>query len=146
MTDEEIQQLLKFPVFSQTLAFVERETVNPQVFLLNLTLEAGISGDVMWSLLTASILCLFRIITDCLWMGLMIAWMRRLTEEHRIDLLPGKTTQKRGMEGQRWTSLSPDQRVASDFGTPQSHAITDESGVISKSWCVQGVLSPRFIS
>ena len=31
------------------LAFVERATVNPQVSLLNLTLEAGIPGDVMWS-------------------------------------------------------------------------------------------------
>ena len=35
----------------RTLAFVERTTVNPQLSLLNLTLEAGIPGDVMWSLI-----------------------------------------------------------------------------------------------
>ena len=51
MTDEEIQ-----PVISWTLAFVERETVNPQLSLLNFTLEAGISGDVMWSLIDSKIL------------------------------------------------------------------------------------------
>ena len=51
MTDEEIQQLLKVSVISRTLAFVERATVNNQVSLLNLTLNAGIPGDVMWSLI-----------------------------------------------------------------------------------------------
>ena len=30
---------------------MERVTVNPQVSLLNLTLEAGILGDMMWSLI-----------------------------------------------------------------------------------------------
>ena len=34
-----------------TLAFEQRATVNPQVSLLDLTLEAGIPGNVMWSLL-----------------------------------------------------------------------------------------------
>ena len=28
------------------------------------------------------------------------------------------------------------------FGTPQTHAIKDESGVIRKGWCVCGALSP----
>ena len=32
-------------------AFEERVMVNPQVSLLNLTLEADIPGDVMWSLI-----------------------------------------------------------------------------------------------
>ena len=36
--------------------------------------------------------------------------------------------------------------MASDFGTPQSHAIKDESGVISKGWCIRGALSPGFIN
>ena len=36
-----------FPVISRTLAFDERATVNPQVSLLDLTLEAGIPDDVM---------------------------------------------------------------------------------------------------
>ena len=53
--------------------------------------------------------------------------------------MPGRTTQGRRMEGHRWTSLCP-QSVASDFDTPQSHAIKDESGAISKGWCVRGAL------
>ena len=35
----------------RTLAFVERATVNPQVSLLNLTFEADIPSDVIWSLI-----------------------------------------------------------------------------------------------
>ena len=35
----------------RTLAFVERVKVNPQESLLNLTIEVGILGDVMWSLI-----------------------------------------------------------------------------------------------
>ena len=50
-TDDEVQQLWKVPVISRTLAFEERVTVNPQVSLMYLTLEAGIPGDVMWSLI-----------------------------------------------------------------------------------------------
>ena len=42
--------------------------------------------------------------------------------------------------------IYPDQSVASNIGTPQSHAIKDESGVISKGWCVKGVLSHVFIN
>ena len=38
-------------MISRTLAFEERVTVNPQVSLMDLTLEAGILGDVMWSLI-----------------------------------------------------------------------------------------------
>ena len=38
------------------------------------------------------------------------------------------------------------QSAASDFGTPQSHAFKDESGVISKDWCVRGTLSPGLIN
>ena len=48
-------------------------------------------------------------------------------------------------EGQRWTSVCPDQSVASDIVTSQSHTIKDESGVISKS-CVRSTLSPGFIN
>ena len=33
------------------LAFAERATVNPQVSFLDLTLEAGIPDDVMWSII-----------------------------------------------------------------------------------------------
>ena len=40
---------MKIPVISRSLAFEKRATVNPQVSLLDLTLEAGIPGDVMWS-------------------------------------------------------------------------------------------------
>ena len=43
------------------------------------------------------------------------------------------------MNGQRWPSFCPDKSVASDFGTPRSHEINDESGVISKV-DVSGVL------
>ena len=53
-------------------------TVNPQVSLLDLTLEAGIPGDVMWSLTDRKhFVCLCRIMMDCLWIRLMMAWMRR---------------------------------------------------------------------
>ena len=38
-------------MISRTLAFDERVTVNPQVSLMDLTLEAGIPGDVMWSII-----------------------------------------------------------------------------------------------
>ena len=38
-------------MISRTLAFEERVTVNAQVSLLDLTPEAGILGDVMWSLI-----------------------------------------------------------------------------------------------
>ena len=38
-------------MISQTLAFEERATVNPQVSLLDLSLEAGIASEVMWSLI-----------------------------------------------------------------------------------------------
>ena len=53
MTDEYVQQLLKIPAISLTFVFAyeERVMVNPQVSLLNLTLEAGIPGDVMWLLI-----------------------------------------------------------------------------------------------
>ena len=40
---------MKRSIIFRTLALVERATVIPQVSLLNLTLEAGIPGDVMWS-------------------------------------------------------------------------------------------------
>ena len=33
------------------------------------------------------------------------------------------------MEGQKWTSLGPVQNMASDFNTPQSHAINEISSV-----------------
>ena len=57
--------------------------VNPQVSLLNLTLETDIPGDVMWSLIDCKhIVC--RTMTDYLWIGLMIAWMKRLMEKQRI--------------------------------------------------------------
>ena len=42
---------MKRSIIFRKLAFVERVTVNPQVSLLNLTLEAGIPGNVMWSLI-----------------------------------------------------------------------------------------------
>ena len=51
VNDEEVQQLWKIPVISPTFAFEERATVNPQVSLLDLTLEAGIPDDVVWSLI-----------------------------------------------------------------------------------------------
>ena len=38
-------------IISRTLAFVERATVNPQMSLLNLTLDGCIPGDMMWSLI-----------------------------------------------------------------------------------------------
>ena len=44
-------RLMKRSSIYRTLAFVERATVNPQVSLLKLILEAGIPGDVMWSLI-----------------------------------------------------------------------------------------------
>ena len=49
--------------------------VNPQVSMPNLNLEVGIPSDVMWSLINGKhSIC---VMTDCLWIGLMIAWMRR---------------------------------------------------------------------
>ena len=41
------------------------------------------------------------------------------------------------MDGQRWTSLCPDQSVASDFGTHQAHAIKDKV-VLSVRFGVSG--------
>ena len=49
MTDEDVQQLEKIPAIPMTFSFEERVMVNPQISLLNLTLEAGIPGNVMWS-------------------------------------------------------------------------------------------------
>ena len=40
----------------------------------------------------------------------------------------------KGVEAQRWTSLCPDQSMASDFENPRSHEIKVESGVISNGW------------
>ena len=39
----------------------------------------------------------------------------------------------------------PDNSVASNFD-PRSHEIKNESGVISKGWCVRGALSSGFIN
>ena len=50
-----------------------------------------------------------------------------------------------GGGGQRGTSLCPNQSVATDFGT-QSHAIKDESDIISKGWFVWGALSSGSIN
>ena len=47
MTDGEVQQLLKISAISRTIALEERVMVNPQLSLLDLTVEAGIMGDVM---------------------------------------------------------------------------------------------------
>ena len=33
-----------------------------------------------------------------------------------------------------------------DFGTPRSHEIKDENGVISKGWCVRDAVSSGFIN
>ena len=38
--------------------------VNPQVSLLDLTVEIGISSDVMWHVYTASVLCMFHVMTE----------------------------------------------------------------------------------
>ena len=105
---------------------MERETVNPQVSLQNLTLDAGIPGDVMWSLIYGK-----HIVSvphhDGLFVDRVDICLRRLTEEQRIDSMP--------------------ERMASSyFGTPQSHAIKDESGAISKGWCARSALSPGFIN
>ena len=50
-TLDEAIRLIKMSSIFWTFAFVERATVNPHVSLLNLTLEAGIPGDVMWPLI-----------------------------------------------------------------------------------------------
>ena len=68
--------------------------VNPQVFLLNLTLEADIPGDVMWSLIDGK-----HIVSvshhDRLFVDMVDNCLdeERLTEEQRIYLMPGRTTQ-----------------------------------------------------
>ena len=79
---------MKRSIIFWTLAFVERATVNPQVSLLNLTLDAGIPGDVMWSLIDGK-----HIVSLPHHDGLFVdrfddGWMRRLTEEQRIYLIP----------------------------------------------------------
>ena len=58
----------------------------------------------------------------------------------------GEYSPVKGMNEQRWTSLCPDKSVASDFETPRSHEIKDESGVISKGLCVRSALSSGFIN
>ena len=42
---------MKSPALHMTFAFEDRVMVNPQVSLLNLTLDVGIPGDVVWSLI-----------------------------------------------------------------------------------------------
>ena len=48
---KDVQQLYKIPAIPITFAFEERAMINPKMSLLNLTLKAGIPGDVMWSLI-----------------------------------------------------------------------------------------------
>ena len=68
-----------------TFAFEERVMVNPLVSLLNLTIETDIPGDMMWSLIDCKhIVSVPHHDGNCLWIGLMIVGMRRLTEEQRI--------------------------------------------------------------
>ena len=50
----------------------ERVMVTPQMPLLDLTVESGIPGDVMRHLWVAIILCLFPVMTDFLWIWLMM--------------------------------------------------------------------------
>ena len=50
MTDEEVQQLRKITAIARTIALEERVMVNPQLSLLDLTVEAGILGDMMRNL------------------------------------------------------------------------------------------------
>ena len=70
--------------------------------------------------------------TDCLWIGVMIAWIRRLTEgtEDCFD-------------------VAEDNPVKEDVGVEVDIIRSlpkDASGVISKGWCVQGALSSGFIN
>ena len=71
MTDEEVQQLCKIPAMTRTFTLDEKVMVNHQVSLLGMTVEAGISGDVMRHLYEVILLCLFPVMTDCLWIWLM---------------------------------------------------------------------------
>ena len=54
-------------VIARTITLDERVMVNHQLFLLDLTVEVGIPGDVMRHLYEIIILCLFPVMTDCLW-------------------------------------------------------------------------------
>ena len=51
MIDEEVQQLCKIPAIARIIALEEIVMVNLQVFLLKMTVEAGIPGDVMQALI-----------------------------------------------------------------------------------------------
>ena len=46
--------------------------VTPQMSLLDLTVESGIPGDVMRHIYAERILCLFPVMTDFLWIWLMM--------------------------------------------------------------------------
>ena len=50
-----------------------------------------------------------------------------------------KDTQEKNSGG------SSNDNMASDFSTPQAHAIKDVSSVISEGWCVRVALSSEFI-
>ena len=66
--------------------------VNPQVSLLNLTLEADIPSDVMWSLIYGK-----HIVSvphhDGSFVDRVDDWMTRLTEEQGIYSMPWRATQ-----------------------------------------------------
>ena len=108
--------------------------VIPQVSLLNLTLDAGVPGDVMWSLIYGN-----HIVSVLHHDGFFDGGTEDLFDA-------GEDNQVKEDGRKRWTSFCPDQSVAFDFGTPRSHEIKDESGVISKGWYVWDVLSSGFIN
>ena len=76
MTDGEVQQTIS--AIAMTIALEERVMVNPQLSLLDLIVEAGILGDVMRHLEASRILCMFPVMTDCLWIWLIKALERIL--------------------------------------------------------------------
>ena len=99
--------------------------VNPQVSLLNLTFEAGIPVDVMWSLIDGK-----HIVSvphhDGLFVDSVDDCLDEDIEGGTEDLFyVGEDNPVKEDGGQRRTSFCPAQSVVSDFGAPQSHAIKD---------------------
>ena len=65
-----------------------RAHLDRHLTLLDLTLEAGIPGDVMRSIIYGKLILSFRVTTESLWIGSMITMKRTLMG--RLLILPGR--------------------------------------------------------
>ena len=105
--------------------------VTPHMSLLDLTVESGIPGDVIRYLQTKRILCLFPVMTDFLWIWLMMDLNITCDEDSnkhvtRNSVPTRMPVLKKAKDAQGINSGgSHNENMASDFNTPQFHAINN---------------------